>query len=74
MGARLCWGPAVPGPGRGDRVALRPLRRPAALGDSLAALVGNAAYNTDTLRAGLHRFVFLLGVSDGEDLFGEPTP
>ena len=22
----------------------------------------------------LHRFVFLLGVSDGEDLFGEPTP
>ena len=32
------------------------------------------AYNTGTLRADLHRFVFLLGVSDGEELFGEPTP
>jgi hypothetical protein len=21
-----------------------------------------------------HRFAFLLGVSDGEELFGEPTP
>jgi hypothetical protein len=27
----------------------------------------------DTLRADLHRFVFLLGTSDGEGLFGEPT-
>jgi len=43
-----------------------------ALGQSLAAFVGHPAYNLDALRAGLHRFVFLLGVSDGEDLFGEP--
>ena len=27
-----------------------------------------------TLRADLHRFAFLLGASDGEELFGEPTP
>ena len=44
------------------------------LADSLAAFVGHTAYNTDSLRADLHRFVFLLGVSDGEELFGEPTP
>jgi hypothetical protein len=44
------------------------------LADSLAAFVGHPAYNTQTLRADLHRFVFLLGVSDGEELFGEPTP
>ena len=45
-----------------------------ALAGSLAAFVGNPAYNTDALRADLHRLVFLLGVSDGEELFGEPTP
>ena len=45
-----------------------------ALADSLAAFVGHPAYNTGTLRADLHRFVFLLGASDGEELFGEPTP
>jgi hypothetical protein len=45
-----------------------------ALADSLAAFVGHPAYNTGTLCADLHRFVFLLGVSDGEELFGEPTP
>ena len=28
----------------------------------------------DDLQADLHRFVFLLGVSDGEELFGEPAP
>ena len=44
------------------------------LAASLTAFVGHPAYTTDTLRADLHRFVFLLGVSDGEDLFGEPTP
>ena len=44
------------------------------LADSFAAFVGHPAYNTDALRADLHRFVFLLGVSDGEELFGEPTP
>jgi hypothetical protein len=44
-----------------------------ALADSLAAFAGHPAYNTGTLCADLHRFVFLLGVSDGEELFGEPT-
>jgi hypothetical protein len=44
------------------------------LADSFAAFVGHPAYNTDTLRADLHRFAFLLGASDGEELFGEPTP
>jgi hypothetical protein len=45
-----------------------------ALADSLAAFVGHPAYNTETLRADLHRFAFLLGASDGEELFSEPTP
>ena len=44
------------------------------LAESMAAFVGHPAYNTQALRAGLHRFVFLLGVSDGEELFSEPTP
>ena len=44
------------------------------LAQSLAAFVGHPAYGIETLRADLHRFVFLLGVSDGEELFGEPTP
>ena len=44
------------------------------LADSLAAFVGHPAYAIDTLRADLHRFAFLLGISDGEELFGEPTP
>ena len=45
-----------------------------ALDHSLATFVGHPAYGIETLRADLHRFVFLLGVSDGEELFGEPTP
>jgi hypothetical protein len=44
-----------------------------ALADSFTAFVGHPAYNTDTLCADLHRFAFLLGASDGEELFGEPT-
>ena len=44
------------------------------LAQSLAAFVGHPAYGIETLRADLHRFVFLLGISDGEDLFGEPAP
>jgi hypothetical protein len=43
-----------------------------ALADSFAAFVGHPP-TTGTLCADLHRFVFLLGVSDGEELFGEPT-
>jgi hypothetical protein len=45
-----------------------------ALAGSLAAFTGHPAYNTDTLCTDLHRFAFLLGISDGEPLFGEPTP
>ena len=44
------------------------------LTDSFAAFVGHPAYNTEALCADLHRFAFLLGASDGEELFGEPTP
>ena len=44
------------------------------LAESLAAFVGHPAYNTQTLRTDLHRFAFLLGITDGEELFGEPTP
>ena len=44
------------------------------LADSFAAFVGHPAYGIETLRADLHRFAFLLGISDGEELFGEPTP
>ena len=45
-----------------------------ALAQSFTAFVGHPAYNTGTLCADLRRFVFLLGASDGEELFGEPTP
>ena len=38
------------------------------------AFIRHAAYNTGTLCADLHRFAFLLGASDGEELFGETTP
>jgi hypothetical protein len=44
-----------------------------ALDESLAAFTGHPACNTGTPRADLHRFAFLLGTSDGEELFGEPT-
>ena len=44
-----------------------------ALADSFAGFIGHPAYNTGTLCADLHRFAFLLGASDGEELFGEPA-
>jgi len=44
------------------------------LADSFAVFVGHPAYDTSSLCADLHRFAFLLGASDGEELFGEPTP
>ena len=44
------------------------------LAESLAAYVGHPSCDVDELAADLHRFVFLLGLSDGEQLFGEPTP
>ena len=45
-----------------------------ALADSFTAFVGHPAYNTGNLRADLHRFAFLLGQTDGEELSGEPAP
>ena len=45
-----------------------------ALGESFAAFVGHPAYHTGNLRADLHRFAFLLGQTDGEELSGEPAP
>jgi hypothetical protein len=44
------------------------------LAHSLTAYVGHERYTIDELRNDLHRFVFLLGLSDGDQLFGEPTP
>ena len=43
------------------------------LAESFGAFTGHPACNTGTLCTDLRRFVFLLGASDGEDLFGEPT-
>jgi len=45
-----------------------------ALAESFTAFVGHPACSIDTLCADLHQFVFLPGASDGEELFGEPTP
>ena len=47
-------------------------RDPARLGASLAEFVGHPAYGLGELRNDLERFVFLLGGSDGEPLFGPP--
>lgn len=48
--------------------------QPQTLADSFATFAGHPVYNTDTLCADLHRFTFLLGAADGQELFGEPTP
>jgi hypothetical protein len=45
-------------------------RDPARLAASLAEFVGHPAYGLTQLRDDLERFVFLLGGSDGEPLFG----
>jgi hypothetical protein len=44
---------------------------PATLAPSLLAYIGHPAYGLDALRADLDRFSFLLGGSDGENLFGQ---
>jgi len=44
---------------------------PPRLAASLAAFVGHPAYGLDELHSDLERFVFLLGGSDGEELFGQ---
>ena len=43
---------------------------PSRLGASLKEFAGNPAYGLDELHGDLERFVFLLGGSDGEQLFG----
>ena len=45
-------------------------RDPDRLGTSLAEFAGHPAYGLGELRGDLERFVFLLGGSDGEQLFG----
>jgi hypothetical protein len=45
-------------------------RDPACLAASLEEFVGHPAYGITQLRDDLERFVFLLGGSDGEPLFG----
>ena len=45
---------------------------PGRLGPSLEDFVGHPAYGLAQLRQDLERFVFLLGGSDGEPLFGLP--
>ena len=49
-------------------------RDPARLAASLEDFVGHPAYGLGELRGDLERFVFLLGGSDGEHLFGLPPP
>jgi len=50
------------------------VRAPGRLGASLEGFVGHPAYGIGQLRQDLERFVFLLGGSDGEPLFGLPSP
>jgi hypothetical protein len=45
-------------------------RDPGRLAASLEEYVGHPAYDIGQLRQDLERFVFLLGGSDGEQLFG----
>jgi hypothetical protein len=45
-------------------------RDPGRLGHSLGDFIGLPAYGTAQLRQNLNWFVFLLGGSDGESLFG----
>lgn len=45
-----------------------------AVAGSFAGFIGHPAYSIGHLRADLHRFTFLLGATDGEELFGEHTP
>jgi hypothetical protein len=40
----------------------------------LLAYTGHPAYGLDTLRTDLNRFTFLLGGSDGDDLFDPDQP
>ncbi len=44
---------------------------PATLAPSFLAYIGHPAYGLHALRTDLDRFTFLLGGTDGEDLFGQ---
>ena len=44
------------------------------LAASLTDYAGHDTYRVDDLHKDLHRFVFLLGLTDGEQLFGEHSP
>jgi hypothetical protein len=46
----------------------------AVLSGGMAAYVGHPASNVHDLCADLHRFAFVLGETDGEELFGAPGP
>lgn len=39
----------------------------------LGRFVGHPGYDLDELRADLHRFAFLIGQDDGNELFGHDT-
>jgi hypothetical protein len=43
---------------------------PTRLGESLNGFVRSRAYDLGELQADLNKFIFLLGASDGESLFG----
>lgn len=45
---------------------------PERLGASLLEFIGHPAYGTQQLQCDLHRFAFLLGSTDGGELFGPP--
>jgi hypothetical protein len=45
---------------------------PGRLGASLPDFIGHPAYGPSELQGDLHRFAFLLGGTDGEELFGQP--
>ena len=49
-----------------------PAARSRILTDSFADVAGHPADSTGHLCADLHRFAFLLGENDGEELFGQP--
>ena len=46
---------------------------PGRLGASLLQFIGHPAYGTSELQGDLNRFAFLLGGTDGEELFGPPA-
>lgn len=43
------------------------------LQESLVRFVGHSGYDLDELRTDLHRFAFLIGDTDGHELFGHDT-